>query len=147
MKSVKEAAKEIRKVLKAEYPSCKFSVRSKSFSCGAAVDITWIDGPTEKEVTLDTNHLKGDNFVNEYIGTHRSTSRNVMVAAAKATADYNVLPVPEIIGDDYPVVDPHSHVADITHRLAWATNVYERNLTTVFVEALENELTARYIVN
>ena len=44
------AAKNMRIELKHAFPGHKFSVRSKSFSMGNSVDVSWVDGPTEKEV-------------------------------------------------------------------------------------------------
>lgn len=45
-----QAAKLIRKELKAAFPGIKFSVTSQGFSMGNCVDISWTDGPTEDEV-------------------------------------------------------------------------------------------------
>ena len=45
-----QAAKEIKKELKAKFPKTKFSVRSDSYSQGSSVDIYWNDGPTTEEV-------------------------------------------------------------------------------------------------
>ncbi len=45
-----ETAKLIRKELKAVFPGIKFSVRSKYFSMGSSVNISWTDGATKKEV-------------------------------------------------------------------------------------------------
>lgn len=44
------AAKNIRKELKANFPKIKFSVKSKSYSMGDSIDVTWTDGPATKEV-------------------------------------------------------------------------------------------------
>ena len=41
-----ETAKLIRKALKASFPGVKFSVRSKSYSMGASVNVSYIDGPS-----------------------------------------------------------------------------------------------------
>lgn len=43
-------AKEIRKILKKEFPNTKFSVRADSFSGGNSVNIYWTDGPTSNKV-------------------------------------------------------------------------------------------------
>lgn len=40
----------IREALKANFPGVKFSVRSSEFANGSAVDIEYIDGPSEKQV-------------------------------------------------------------------------------------------------
>lgn len=48
--SVTETAKLIRKVLKREFPDTKFSVRSDRYAGGASIDVTWTDGPLDREV-------------------------------------------------------------------------------------------------
>lgn len=51
MKSeVAQAASAIKAELKAAYPTIKFSVKSRSFSMGDAVDISYQDGPLSKNV-------------------------------------------------------------------------------------------------
>ena len=49
-KDVTEAAKDIRKVLKANWPECRFSVRSERYAGGSSVYITWTDVPTQTQV-------------------------------------------------------------------------------------------------
>ncbi len=44
------AAKNIRTVLKLSLPGVKFSVKSRRFSGGDAIDVRWIDGPTSAQV-------------------------------------------------------------------------------------------------
>jgi hypothetical protein len=44
------AASNIKKELAAAFPGIKFSTRSKSFSMGDSVDVSWELGPTTKEV-------------------------------------------------------------------------------------------------
>jgi hypothetical protein len=48
--AVAEDAKEIRRTLKKQFPLTKFSVRSKSYSMGSSIRVSWLDGPTKKEV-------------------------------------------------------------------------------------------------
>ena len=50
MNDIKETAKEIRIVLKKEFPITKFSVTISRFSQGESVAISWTDGPMENEV-------------------------------------------------------------------------------------------------
>jgi hypothetical protein len=45
-----EAAKEIRQVLKMAFPGQKFEVSSKNYSGGNSINISYINGPTRKEV-------------------------------------------------------------------------------------------------
>jgi phospholipid N-methyltransferase len=47
---VAESAKILREALKKEFPEIKFSVRSKSYSMGSSIDISYTDGPIEKDV-------------------------------------------------------------------------------------------------
>ena len=43
-------AANIRRELSRKWPSVKFSVRSKSFSMGDSIDVSWTDGPSGEEV-------------------------------------------------------------------------------------------------
>lgn len=130
-KDTTESAKEVRKVLKAEYPNTKFSVRVKRFSMGSSVDILWTDGPAEREVIVKTAHLKGGEYLNEYINTRRTITRAVMVAAAQACAEHYGAPVPEVKGGErnpyltslWTVCD--EAICDRVHRAVWATSVYD----------------------
>lgn len=45
-----EAAKEIRQVLKMAFPGQKFEVKSKNYSGGDSINISYVNGPTRKEV-------------------------------------------------------------------------------------------------
>lgn len=47
-------AREIRKELKEKFPMTKFSVRSKSYSGGGSVKVTWTDWPTIEAVSKVT---------------------------------------------------------------------------------------------
>jgi len=67
------AATNIRTELKKTWPGQEFSVRSKSFSMGDAIDIRWTDGPTRDQVEKLTNkyqrgHFDGmqDMYVDDY---------------------------------------------------------------------------------
>lgn len=48
--SLTETAQQVRKSLKAMWPSTRFSVTSKRYSGGCSIDVSWIDGPTQKDV-------------------------------------------------------------------------------------------------
>lgn len=60
--TVAETAKIVRSALKVAFPGIKFSVRSKSYSGGASIDVSWQDGPTAKEVEYITNKYQGASF-------------------------------------------------------------------------------------
>jgi Large polyvalent protein associated domain 29 len=47
---IKEGNKLLRKHLAAEFPGVKFSVKGQSYSGGSSTDISWIDGPLQKQV-------------------------------------------------------------------------------------------------
>ncbi len=62
MTTVAQAAKEVRKVLKAKFPTVKFSVTSESFSMGDAVRVEYYDGPTRAAVEAEVNHFQYGSF-------------------------------------------------------------------------------------
>jgi hypothetical protein len=57
-----ETAVLIRKALKASFPVVKFSVRSKTYSGGASIDVSWLDGPMEKAVERVAGAFAGKDF-------------------------------------------------------------------------------------
>lgn len=57
-----DTAKFIRKALKREFPGASFSVRSKTYSGGASIDIDWEDGPTLDAVKSLTCRYRGATF-------------------------------------------------------------------------------------
>ncbi len=60
--TVAETAKLIRPLLTKQFPGVKFSVRSKSYSGGASIDISWTDGPRGKEVDPIIAGFEGASF-------------------------------------------------------------------------------------
>lgn len=60
--SCAETAKLVRKALRAEFPGIKFSVRSKTYSGGASINVGWIDGPTIKQIDTVTGPYTGGRF-------------------------------------------------------------------------------------
>lgn len=141
MKDAKQAAKEVRKVLKAKYPKTKFSVRSKSYAGGSSVDVSWTDGPTEGQVREDTKHLKGyhNGCYNEFVSTSRHTSRAVMIAAAEAVSEFYGVPMPKVFGDECPYLTDLTQVGDEAlcdevHRATWKTSVYDKTPEEAFAD-------------
>lgn len=57
-----ETAKLIRKDLKKNFPTIKFSVHSKTYSMGASIRINWTDGPTSDQVSSVTCVYEGKGF-------------------------------------------------------------------------------------
>lgn len=71
-----QAAQEIRKELKINFPGIKFKVTSKSYSMGSNVNISWFDGPTSQEVDLITakyqyGHFDSMNDIYEYSNVNK----------------------------------------------------------------------------
>jgi hypothetical protein len=60
--TVAETAKLVRAALKREFPGVKFSVRSSSYAGGAAIDVTWTDGPQDDAVKAVTGRYSGADF-------------------------------------------------------------------------------------
>lgn len=60
--TVTDTAKLIRKALRSEFPSVKFSVRSSKYSMGASIDISWTDGPTSQAVDRIAKLYQGATF-------------------------------------------------------------------------------------
>jgi hypothetical protein len=57
-----EVAKKIRYVLVSEFWSTKFSVKTKRYSGGSSIDISWTDGPTTKAVDDKVSRFSGATF-------------------------------------------------------------------------------------
>lgn len=60
--SCTDTAKLVRKALKQSFKGIKFSVRSKTYSGGASIDISWTDGPTTKQVDEVAGQFAGATF-------------------------------------------------------------------------------------
>lgn len=57
-----ETAKLIRQTLKTAFPDTKFSVRSKSYSGGSSIDVSWTDGPLSRDVNPLIKPFEGAGF-------------------------------------------------------------------------------------
>jgi len=60
--SVTDTAKMLREALKRNWPSIKFSVRSKSYAGGASIRVTWQDGPSGAMVDKVAQRFHGADF-------------------------------------------------------------------------------------
>ena len=60
--STADTAKLIRKALRRSFPGQQFYVRSKTYSMGSSIDVSWMDGPTEKEVRSITQDYASAGF-------------------------------------------------------------------------------------
>jgi hypothetical protein len=132
-----DTAKALRKALKAAFPSTPFSVRSKTYSGGASIDIRWTDGPTTAMVEKISKAFAGASFDPmidlksyhtslyegkpvhwgaDYVFTQRSESKAVLEHAAARVAAKWGYPVPAIVTDAWGggVIDP-SYPDKFTH--------------------------------
>jgi hypothetical protein len=62
MSSLNAASKNLRALLKKNFPGVKFSVRSSSFSGGSSIDIRWTDGPTRAAVDAIADQFSQGSF-------------------------------------------------------------------------------------
>ena len=60
--TVTDTAKLVRQALSKQFPVVKFSVRSKSYSGGASIDVSWTDGPRAKVVDETIKGFEGRSF-------------------------------------------------------------------------------------
>lgn len=60
--SCAETAKLVRLALKKNFSGTKFSVTSKTYSGGASISVSWVDGPNTKQVEAITSQYCGGDF-------------------------------------------------------------------------------------
>ena len=60
--SLRAAAKNIRIELGRAFPGVKFSVKSRRFSGGDAIDVSWVDGPVSKQVDAIIDRYAAGSF-------------------------------------------------------------------------------------
>lgn len=60
--SCADTAKLVRAALKKTFPGVAFSVKSKTYSGGASINVSWTDGPTDKMVSAITGQYQGGGF-------------------------------------------------------------------------------------
>lgn len=85
-----EKAKEIRKELKIKFPGVKFSVRTKKYSGGSSISVSWTDFPTVaavEEITNKYESIRYDEYTGEilsggntYIHTYNTWSQEIETA-------------------------------------------------------------------
>lgn len=85
-----EIAKMIRKELKEKVPGIKFSVRSDKYSGGSSIDVSWPDGPTEKEIEKIVGKYNGSGFDGmidlKYNNNHwQLPNREIVLAGTQGT--------------------------------------------------------------
>lgn len=128
--SCTESAKLIRKELKANFPSIKFSVKSSSYAGGASISIRWTDGPARKAVEKITDKFAGARFDgmddsteymeaeyqgekvrfgSDYVLTSRNLSRAFLEAVVAQFCKSWGIPMLDITGSDNDAwVNPHA---------------------------------------
>lgn len=136
-KDASEVAKIVRKIVKANWPDVKFSVRTKKYAGGASIRVAWIDGPIAADVDAKIKYLQavshmdntdlvhytesthdGETFHSgaHYIFTDRKLSKRLMEWAAQKLAPRLGLPVLKIIESEHygsghvDPQDPNTHL-------------------------------------
>lgn len=146
----KESAKEIRKVLRREFPATKFSVTTARGSMVSAVDIAWTDGPTTARVDALVKCFEAGRFDGmtdcydfdsdtalliegkayrpacQYVMTQRSISPKLAQNAAKLVGNYYGMEAPAILDKGhYWVVEPsQSNTARERTGEDWSTLIH-----------------------
>ncbi len=72
-----DTAKMIRQAISEKFPEVKFGVRTRKYSGGASVDVSWTDGPTDKEVDEIAGQFRGATFdamidLKSYVTSYRN---------------------------------------------------------------------------
>ena len=88
-----DTAKMIRKTLKNQFPSVKFSVRSDKYSGGSSINVSYTDGPFAREVEAVVKFYEGATFdgsidLKEYKTTMMILEGDEMPTEVKFGADY-----------------------------------------------------------
>lgn len=140
----KESAVQVRKLLKAHFPACKFSVRSDYNS----VRISWTDGPTTRQVdalvhVFEAGHFDGmtDSYEYDrdsvimingqafrpscrYVFTNRSTSPKLARRAAQQIAAYFGVEAPAIVDrGEYWSIDNDARLPEASEY--WSTLIHQ----------------------
>lgn len=76
------ASKMIKENLKNKFPGVKFSVKSSNFSMGDSVSVSWVNGPTEKEIKDIINIYQYGSF-NSYEDMYENTNRREDIPQTK----------------------------------------------------------------
>jgi hypothetical protein len=95
---IKDVAKSIRTVLKTEFPSTKFSVRTHHFSQGESVNISWVDGPTKYQV-------------DKLIGVYADSARYITTSRNK---DIETIPAVEVVETPFETIKASNFSIDPT---------------------------------
>jgi hypothetical protein len=143
-----ETAKLVRAALKAKFPTMTFAVRSRTYSGGASIDVTWTDGPTTKQVDAVVGRFEGASFDGmidlksyhdsdlngervhfgaDYIHTTRHNTPEFTAKVGRALAKKTGWAMPEIYptgGFVHNYIDTgngHTTTSDLFNRELWQT--------------------------
>lgn len=83
-----QTAKAIRQLLKAQYPTVKFSVTSDNFANGNSVDVCWNLGPTTKDINklisdFQYGHFNGMEDIYEYSNNMKNMPQAKFIHASR----------------------------------------------------------------
>lgn len=141
--SATDTAKLVRAALKAAFPGTRFSVRTDSSRGGAAIHVSWMDGPAYDAVAAVARDYEGASFdaridlkshhprvmngelvqlMADFVLLHRTFSGEALRAAAAEVARRYDVPVAQIAVDEWGarVADPeaeHRRIGNDYH--AW----------------------------
>jgi len=86
-RDIADIAKEIRAILKKDFPNFKFRVQISRYSMGESIDISWTDGPAYDKINriaeqfehIDRDQVTGEILSggNRYVHCHREYSEDV----------------------------------------------------------------------
>jgi hypothetical protein len=101
--SCAETAKLVRAALKQAHPGVKFGVRSKTYSGGASIDVSYTDGPPASEVEKSVGIFAGADFdgmidLKCYSSHWLEPDGSVTIAKAQGTESSGGY-LPQVIGD------------------------------------------------
>jgi hypothetical protein len=135
-----DTAKVVRKILKAEFPGVKFSVRSETYSMGCSVRVHWEDGPTSKQVDQAVGRLSGSGFdgmIDLKYSISHWLSPDGTFSLAKSQGSIGSGGMNE--GFDYP--KPHPDAIEVT----FADHIScTRSFSTAFLEKVKDAVSSKF---
>jgi hypothetical protein len=116
-----KASSEIRKILKQNFPTIKFSVTSKSYSMGSSVNISWTDGVTTDRVEklvkkFQYGHFDGMQDLYEYSNSKEDIPQVKYVQTKRNMSDETK----EVIKKELGITDENAYNED---RQCWNGSV------------------------
>ena len=149
--SLVAAAKNMRIELKAAFPSIKFSVKSKSYSMGNSINVSWTDGPTDDQIEsiIDKSaagHFDGsdDSYKDErstwkdafgsamYVHANRHDSDMAIASAIRTVCNkYDLFPAPTVAEYNSGSLNnvTHKHCGDTTLQCLVRRTIQNRTWT------------------